>query len=120
MSVVPPISQEVLNTAKAVWKDTIAQYGREITLHNVDDSVIVGPIKAFCKRPKILGLFDRTEQSYDQERYMVMLDADDIPPGVDPQKFMRARWDEEDHVFLSVTKVDLRGTVFGYRILVKG
>jgi len=120
MTVVPPISPQVLSSAKAVWKDTIAQYGREITLHNVDDSLIVGPIKAFCKRPKILGLFDRTEQSYDQERYMVMLDADDIPADVDPTKFMRARWDDEDHVFLSTTKVELRGVVFGYRILVKG
>lgn len=116
---IPVIPQAVLADARAVWKDTIAKLGREVTLHNADDTLIAGPIKAFTKRPKILGLWDRTEQSYDQERYMLMLDADDLD-GVDPEKFMRARWDEEDHAFISVTKIDLMGVVFGYRVLVKG
>lgn len=117
---IPPISQQVLNDARQVWKETIDKWGQLITLNNADDTLIVGPIKAFCKRPKILGLFDRTQASFDQERYMVMIDADDVPAGVDPAKFMRARWDEEDHVFLSITKVELMGVVFGYRIMVKG
>jgi len=117
---IPPISLSVRNGAKQVWKETIAQYGREVTLENADGSNIVGPIKAFAKRPKILGLFDRSEQSYDQTRYMLLVDADDIPPGVDLEKFMRANWDGEEHMFMSVTKVDLSGVVFGYRILVKG
>jgi hypothetical protein len=116
---IPVVPQNVLNNAKAVWKETIAKWGREITLHNADNSLIVGPIKAFCKRPKILGLWDRAEQSYDQERYMVMIDVDDLG-STEPEKFMRARWDDEDHAFISVTKVDLMGVVFGYRILVKG
>lgn len=118
--ILPNISDAVLNDARQVWKQTIAQYGRDVTLENADGSVIVGPIKAFAKRPKILGLFDRTEQSFDQERYMLMVDADDIPAGVDPEKFMRANWDNEQHSFISVTKLDLKGVVFGYRILVKG
>lgn len=117
---IPVIPQSVLASAKQVWKESIAGFGREITLHNADDSLIVGPVKAFCKRPKILGLFDRTQASYDQERYMVLLDVDDLPPGVDPEKFMRAKWDEEDHTFVSVTQVDLMGVVFGWRIMVKG
>jgi hypothetical protein len=51
---------------------------------------------------------------------MVICDADDFPANMDPAKFMRASWDGEDHVFISITKVDLKGVVFGYRILVKG
>jgi len=120
MATLPNISTSTLNNAKSVWKQTIAQYGQEITLKSADELTVLGPIKAFCKRPKILGLFDRTEQSYDQEKYMVICDADDFQNGLDPAKFMRASWDGEDHVFISVTKVDLKGVVFGYRILVKG
>lgn len=117
---IPVIPESVLANAKQVWKESIAKFGREITLSNADESLTIGPIRAFTKRPKILGLFDRTEQSYDQERYMVMVDADDFPTDVTPEKFMRARWDDEDHSFISVTQVDLLGTVFGWRILVKG
>lgn len=118
--IVPNVSAQTLNKAKAVWKETIQQYGRNITLKSADEQIVLGPIKAFCKRPKILGLFDRTEQSYDQERYMVIVDPDDFPEGMEPEKFMRASWDGEDHLFISVTQVDLKGVVFGYKILVKG
>jgi len=121
MATIPNISTKTLNDAKSVWKQVIAQYGTDVVLKSSDGLVPpLGPIKAFCKRPKILGLFDRTEQSYDQEKYMVICDADDFPAGQEPEKFMRATWDGEDHVFISVTKVDLKGVVFGYRILVKG
>ena len=120
MATLPNISTATLNSAKGVWKQVIAQYGQDIMLTSANGLVKLGPIKAFCKRPKILGLFDRTQQSYDQEKYMVICDADDFPVGADPQKFFRATWDGEDHVFISVTKVDLKGVVFGYRILVKG
>lgn len=114
---IPRINRKVLETARAVWNQAIDDYGREISLHNADNTLIANGVRALCKRPKILGLFDRTEQSYDQTKYMVMLKADAVE---DPEKFMRARWDNEDHVFISVTKVDLIGVVFGYRILVKG
>lgn len=117
--ILPTIAPSVLANAKQVWKEAIAQYGQLITLESADGLTIAGPYRALCKRPKILGLFDRTEQSYDQTRFMVMMDADDMGE-TDPKKFMRAVWDNEKHVFLSVTKVELSGTVFGYRILVKG
>jgi hypothetical protein len=119
MATVPNISTATLNNAKSVWKQVIAQYGMDVTLKSADELTVL-QIKAFCKRPKILGLFDRTQQSYDQEKYMVICDADDFPANMDPAKFMRASWDGEDHVFISITKVDLKGVVFGYRILVKG
>lgn len=119
MATVPNISGQTLLNAKSVWKQVIAQYGMTVTLKNADETESM-VVKAFCKRPKILGLFDRTEQSYDQERYMVICDADDFAPGNEPEKFMRANWDNEDHMFIAVTKVDLKGVVFGYRILVKG
>lgn len=115
--VLPVIGATTLAKAKSVWKDTIAAYGREVTFTSLETSASK-TVKAFCKRPKILGLFDRTEQSYDQERYMVIVDADDFAE--DPAKFDRVRWDNEDHAVLSLTQVDLMGTVFGYRILVKG
>lgn len=114
----PNISSGVIANAKAVWDTTIDQYGRLVDLYSADDSLMLANVKAFCKRPKIMGLFDRTEASYDQERYMMLIKASSFT--IDPAKFMRARWDNEDHVFISVTKVDLAGTVFGYRILVKG
>jgi len=49
---------------------------------------------------------------------MVIVDGDDFPTGA--RKFARIRWNNEDHAVLSVTEVDIAGTVFGYRILVKG
>lgn len=113
----PPISDAVLASARDVWDSTIEQYGRMVQPYDKDDQPIGPEIKAFAKRPKILGLFDRTQASYDQERYMVMVKASDV---TDPSKFMRFRWDEEDHTVISVTKVELLGIVFGYRILVKG
>lgn len=119
MPIIPRISTKVLNQARQVWKESIAEYGREITLTDLSGKLVM-KIRAFAKRPKVLGLFDRTEQSYDQEKYMVLLDADDFPAGVTPEKFMRASWDGEDHAFIGITKVDLKGVVFGYRILVKG
>ena len=68
-----------------------------------------------------MGLFDRTEQSYDQTRYMVMVKASDFDVnGVDPEKFDRIEWNNQDHATLSVTKVRIGQLVFGYRILVKG
>jgi hypothetical protein len=116
---IPNISASVLAKAKAVWDESIDKFGSDVVLSNADDTETL-TIKAFAKRPKILGLFDRTHASYDQERYMLMIKAGDVPGGASPAKFMRATWDGEDHVFISVTKVELVGTVFGYRILVKG
>lgn len=104
--------------AADVWNSTIQAFGREVTLRPNDGSAEVSGIKAFCKRPKILGLFDRTEQSYDQTRFMVMLRATDVPAPV--EKFDRVRWDDQDHAVLSITEVDLGTGVFGYRLLVKG
>jgi hypothetical protein len=103
--------------AAEVWSASIQAYGRDVTLRPNDLSPEV-VCKAFCKRPKILGLFDRTEQSYDQTRYMVMIRAQDVPGGVD--KFDRVRWDDVDHAVISVTDVDLGAGTFGYRLLVKG
>jgi hypothetical protein len=117
--VVPNISAAVLAKALAVWNETIDQHGRLIQLIDMDGK-LNKTVKAFCKRPKILGLFDRTQQSLDQERYMVLLKASDFAGGPLPEKFIRASWDEQDHVFLSITEVELSGTVFGYRVLVKG
>ena len=128
-TLVPKISAKTLAQARQVWKETIAEYGREVELvAEFGSGIELQPgatelrktVKAFAKRPKIMGLFDRTEQSYDQEKYQLLVDADDFPAGQEPAKFMRAHWDDEDHVFISVTKVDLKGVVFGYRILVKG
>ena len=117
MALVPQIPATTLAQAKTVWKESIAAYGREVQFQSDDESV-TKTVRAFCKRPKILGLWDRTEQSYDQERYMVIVDGDDFPTGA--RKFARIRWNNEDHAVLSVTEVDIAGTVFGYRILVKG
>lgn len=116
---IPVIPQSVLNTARAVWEDYIDKFGGPVALHNADDTEIA-TVQGVYKRPKILGLFDRTQASYDQERYMLMLKASDFIGGVLPEKFMKARWDEEDHSFISVTKVEFSGTVFGYRVMVKG
>jgi hypothetical protein len=103
--------------AADVWGSSIQAFGRAVTLRPNDQSPEVA-CKAFCKRPKILGLFDRTEQSYDQTRYMVMLRAEDVPGT--PHKFDRVRWDNQDHAVISITEVDLGTGVFGYRFLVKG
>lgn len=103
--------------AAEVWSSTILAFGREIQLRPNDDSTPV-TCKGFCKRPKILGLFDRTEQSYDQTRFMVMVRVQDAPAGV--AKFDRVRWDSTDHVVLSYTDVEMGAGVFGYRLLVKG
>lgn len=116
---IPTIPAATLEQARQVWNESIEKYGRLINLSDMDGR-LSKDVKAFCKRPKILGLFDRTQGSYDQERYMVMLRADDFPDGITPEKFFRARWNDEDHVFISVTEVELQGVVFGYRVLVKG
>lgn len=115
---VPRVGAVALAKAKQVWNETIDQHGRMIDLADLD-GLLSKSVKAFCKRPKILGLFDRTEQSYDQEKYMVLLKAEDFTD-VLPEKFIRARWDNEDHSFISVTQVDLQGVVFGFRVMVKG
>ena len=103
--------------AAEVWSSTILAFGRPVELRPNDESAPIA-CKAFCKRPKILGLFDRTEQSYDQTRYMVMIRAQDAPAGV--AKFDRVRWDSIDHVVLSFTDIELGSGVYGYRLLVKG
>jgi hypothetical protein len=103
--------------AADLWSSTIQAWGRTVTLRPNDGSPEV-TCKAFCKRPKILGLFDRTEQSYDQTRYMVMVRAQDVPG--DPDKFDRVRWDDQDHAVISITQVELGAGIFGYRLLVKG
>ena len=117
MAMVPQIPLLALEQAKTVWKESIKAYGREVDFTSDDESV-TKKVRAFCKRPKILGLWDRTEQSFDQERYMVLVDADDFPNGM--RKFARVRWNNEDHAVLSFTEVDIAGDVFGYRVLVKG
>ena len=119
MAVIPDISAQVLANARDIWNQTILQYGRDVVLSDLDGNLQV-TVKAFAKRPKIMGLYDRTQASYDQERYQLLLRADDFPGGITPEKFMRATWDDEEHIFISVTPVDLKGTVFGYRVLVKG
>jgi hypothetical protein len=103
--------------AADVWGSSIQAFGRSVTLRPNDGSPEV-TCKAFCKRPKILGLFDRTEQSYDQTRFMVMLRSQDVPGT--PAKFDRVRWDDQDHAVISITEVELGAGVFGYRFLVKG
>lgn len=104
--------------AAEVWSSTILAFGRDVALKPNDGSPEI-VCKAFCKRPKILGLFDRTEQSYDQTRFMVMVRAVDVPVG-GVFKFDRVRWDSQDHAVISITEVDLGVGVFGYRLLVKG
>ena len=103
--------------AADMWSSAIQAYGRPVTFRANDGTADVS-CKAFCKRPKILGLFDRTEQSYDQTRYMVMVRGVDMPGGV--AKFDRVRWDDQDHAVLSYTEIELGVGVFGYRLLVKG
>lgn len=119
MSLLPNVTAATIAKAKQVWGESIEKYGHPVVLKNADES-LQKTILAFTKRPKILGQWDRTEQSYDQEKYMLLVKADDLQGDYAPEKFMRAEWDSEDHVFLSVTKVELGTTVFGYRILVKG
>lgn len=103
--------------AAEVWSASIQTFGRSVTFIPNDGSPDI-TCRAFCKRPKILGLFDRTEQSYDQTRFMVLVRASDLPDGV--YKFDRVRWDSQDHAVLSYTEVDLGAGVFGYRLMVKG
>lgn len=107
----------MIENAAAVWSSSILSFGRTVVFRANDGSPDLS-CKAFCKRPKILGLFDRTEQSYDQTRYMVLIRAEDAVGGVD--KFDRVRWDDQDHAVISVTDVTLADTTFGYRVLVKG
>lgn len=116
--ILPRISVRTAAQAKQVWEEAIDLYGSDVVLTANDDTTKT--VKAFAKRPKILGLFDRTQASFDQERYMLLLKAVDFDGGVMPEKFMRATWDQEDHMFISVTKVELAGVVFGYRVMVKG
>lgn len=123
MSILPNIAPTVLAKAKQVWEETITAYGREVELLPDPDDSTTAPVtlRAFCKRPKILGQWDRTQGSFDQEKWMVMVNAKDLPVGVEPHKFQRVRWDQEDHVVLVVASpVDVSGTVFGYRLIVKG
>jgi hypothetical protein len=119
MSLVPNLSADVLAKAKQVWEESIDFYGSEIQLENADGSD-TKTVKAFAKRPKIMGLFDRTQDSYDQEKYVLIVKAISFDSNILPEKFVRARWDNEDHMFISVTKVEISNVVFGYRILVKG
>ena len=114
---IPVIPANVTAKAAAMWSEAIDKWGRTVTFKPIDGSPSID-CKAFCKRPKILGLFDRTEQSYDQERYVVMVNSSDLPSGV--VKFDRIRWNNEDHAVISYTEVEMSGTLFGYRILVKG
>jgi hypothetical protein len=104
-------------SAADLWASSINAFGRTVTLRPNDGSPEV-ECKAFCKRPKILGLFDRTEQSYDQTRYMVLVNRSDVPGSI--AKFDRVRWNNQDHIVISHTEVDLGVGVFGYRLLVKG
>lgn len=110
----------VVNNARAVWNETIDGYGRLVTFADASGNVIADNVRAFCKRPKILGLFDRTQQSYDQERYFVIVKAESFTNPGDLVKFTRVRWDDEDHAILSKTEVELRGILIGLRFLVKG
>lgn len=105
-------------TAADVWSSSILTFGRQVTFRPNDGSPEVS-CKAFCKRPKILGLFDRTEQSYDQTRFTVMVRSQDIPAGR-IAKFDRVRWDGQDHAVISYTEIEIGGSLFGYRLLVKG
>jgi hypothetical protein len=118
MAKLPVIPSAVLADAAELWADSIDKFGRDVVFSSIDGALVV-PIKAFCKRPKIMGLFDLTQQSYNQERYIVIVKAADMA-GHDPAKFDRCRWDEEDHAVISVTQVDLQGVVFGFRFLAKG
>lgn len=119
MSLLPNVTASTIAKAKQVWGESIEKYGKPVVLKNGDES-LQKTVQAFTKRPKILGQWDRTEQSYDQEKYMLLVKADDLQGDYSPEKFMRAFWEGEDHVFLSVTAVELGSTIFGYRILVKG
>lgn len=116
---IPTVNPGMIAKARAVWEQMIDAQGRTVSLTDTTGT-LSKDIKAFVKRPKILGLFDRTEQSYDQEKYMLLVKAVDFPTGYEPAKFFRATWDGEDHIFISTTAVDLAGDTFGYRILVKG
>jgi len=115
---IPVLPQAVLDNAAELWNDSIDKFGRDVVFSSADGLLNVA-IKAFAKRPKIMGLFDLTQQSYNQERYVVIVKASDMSAH-DPAKFDRIRWDDEDHALLSVTQVDLQGVVFGYRFLAKG
>jgi hypothetical protein len=113
---IPNVGASTLAQAKQVWDEAIDKFGSDVVLKNQDETTEV-TVKAFAKRPKIMGLFDRTQASVDQERYVLLIKYADCP---DPEKFMRAYWDGQDHIFISVTRVELANTVFGYRIMVKG
>lgn len=119
MALIPVLPSSVLTNARQIWEESIDKFGRLVDCSNTDATINIFGIKAFCKRPKILGLFDRTEQSYDQERYVVMVKPADLG-GIPAEKFTRFKWDDQEHAVISVTEVDLLGTVFGYRFLVKG
>lgn len=117
----PTVNLRALQKARETWKQTIQEYGRLVDLESADGLFSRQAVRAFCKRPKTMGQYDRTEQSYDQERYMVILDADDFTgDNLKPDKFARVIWDGERHAILSCTEVELRGIVFGYRVMVKG
>lgn len=120
MSILPNIPMQVSSQAKSLWESFIDQYGENVKfIRNSDDFEFT--CLAVPRRPKILGLFDRTEQSFDQTRFMVMVKSSDFTSNnVDPEKFDRVEWDGTDHATLSVTNVRLGPVLFGYRILVKG
>ena len=102
-----PISARALTRAKQVWEEQIAANGRVVEIFDAFDNAITSPsgnpIKAFCKRPKIMGLFDRTEQSFDQEKFTVLLSASDLPTDLEPEKFHRIKWDSIEHVVINAT-----------------
>ena len=113
------ITPATINKAKAVWEQMVDQGGKLVSMESPDEQLVISNVRARTARPKIMGLFDRTEQSYDQEKYIVMTKVDWLA-GHTPEKFVRIRWDEEDHLILSYTEVYLGDVVFGYRFLVKG
>lgn len=123
----PTVNHAALQKARSTWKQAIQEYGRPVDLESADGLFTRSGVRAFCKRPKAMGQFDRTEQSFDQERYVVLFDADDFLPtdadpnlGIRPDKFARIAWAGERHAFLSCTELEMMGIVFGYRVLVKG
>ena len=59
--------------------------------------------KALCRRPKIMGLFDRTEAVLRSECYVVMVRAQ-ISPAAKWRVRPGVRWDGEDHVVLAWRK----------------
>lgn len=118
--ILPNIPTQVASFAKANWEAFVDQYGEPVKfIRNSDDFEFV--CKGVPRRPKILGLFDRSEQSFDQTRFVVMVKAADFSlNNVTPEKFDRVEWASIDHACLSITEVRLGAVVFGYRFLVKG